>query len=215
NLCDKVGANYLDVKKGLGSDSRIGKKFLNAGIGYGGSCFPKDVRALSMIGQDAGLPLPLVEQIERTNDNQKLILVHKIKEYFASIGRTDLSGIKLAIWGLAFKAGTDDMREAPSITIINELLKENVKIHASDPVAIDTSKQIFGDTIAYQEMYECLDGADALLVLTEWPVFSEPDFKRMKALLRAPVIFDGRNLYRQTQMEAHGFKHLGIGVRHT
>lgn len=215
NLCDKVGANYLDVKKGLGSDSRIGKKFLNAGIGYGGSCFPKDVRALSMIGQDAGLPLPLVEQIERTNDNQKLILVKKIKEYFNSIGKTDLNGIKLAVWGLAFKAGTDDMREAPSITIINELLKENVKIHASDPVAFETSKQIFGNTIAYQEMYDCLDGADALLVLTEWPVYSEPDFKRMKSLLKEPVIFDGRNLYRQTQMEAHGFKHFGMGVRHT
>lgn len=215
NLCDKVGANYLDVKKGLGSDSRIGKKFLNAGIGYGGSCFPKDVRALSMIGQDAGLSLPLVEQIERTNDNQKLILVNKIKEYFKSIGKTDLNGIKLAVWGLAFKAGTDDMREAPSITIINELLKENVKIHASDPVAFETSKQIFGDTIAYQEMYEVLDGADALLVLTEWPVYSEPDFKKMKSLLKAPVIFDGRNLYRQTQMETNGFTHFGMGVRHT
>lgn len=214
NLCDKVGANYLDVKKGMGTDSRIGKKFLNAGIGYGGSCFPKDVRALGMIARDAGIVLPLVEQVERTNDDQKEILVHKVKEYFKAKGK-DLKDVKLAVWGLAFKAGTDDMREAPSITIINELLKEGVKIHASDPVAFETSRPIFGDSIAYEEMYKVLEGADALLVLTEWPVYSEPDFDRMKSLLKEPVIFDGRNLYRDTQMKANGFKHFGVGVTHS
>lgn len=213
NLCDKVGANYLDVKKGMGTDSRIGKKFLNAGIGYGGSCFPKDVRALSMIAHDAGIALPLIEQVERTNNDQKKILVHKVKEYFKAKGK-DLKDVKLAVWGLAFKAGTDDMREAPSITIINELLKEGVKIHASDPVAFETSRPIFGDSIAYEDMYKVLEGADALLVLTEWPVYSEPDFDRMKSLLKEPVIFDGRNLYRETQMKAYGFKQFGIGVTH-
>jgi UDPglucose 6-dehydrogenase len=213
NLCDRVGANYLDVKKGMGTDSRIGKKFLNAGIGYGGSCFPKDVRALGMIARDAGIVLPLVEQIERTNDHQKTVLVQKVKDYFKAAGKS-LKGAKLAVWGLAFKAGTDDMREAPSITIIHELLKEGAKIHASDPVASETSRLIFGDTIAYEDMYQVLEGADALLVLTEWPVYSEPDFDRMKSLLKEPVIFDGRNLYRETQMKASGFKHFGIGVHH-
>jgi UDPglucose 6-dehydrogenase len=213
NLCDRVGANYLDVKKGMGTDSRIGKKFLNAGIGYGGSCFPKDVRALGMIARDAGIVLPLVEQIERTNDHQKTVLVQKVKDYFKAAGKS-LKGAKLAVWGLAFKAGTDDMREAPSITIIHELLKEGAKIHASDPVASETSRLIFGDTISYEDMYQVLEGADALLVLTEWPVYSEPDFDRMKSLLKEPVIFDGRNLYRETQMKANGFKHFGIGVHH-
>lgn len=214
NLCDTVGANYLDVKKGLGSDSRIGKKFLNAGIGYGGSCFPKDVRALGMIARDAGLTLPLVEQIEKTNDSQKAVLVHKVKAYFKKQGR-DLKGMKLAVWGLAFKAGTDDMREAPSITIIRELQKEGVVIHASDPVATETGHQVFGDSIKYEDMYAAAQDAEALLVLTEWPEFSEPDFDRLKKSLKQPVIFDGRNLYRDSQMTANGFTHFGVGVSHS
>lgn len=214
NLCDSVGANYLDVKRGLGSDSRIGKKFLNAGIGYGGSCFPKDVRALGMIARDAGIVLPLVEQVERTNDAQKEILVHKVREYFRSKGREDLKDVKLAVWGLAFKAGTDDMREAPAITIVRELQKAGARIHASDPVAFETAHRVFGDSIQYEDMYVAADGADALLVLTEWPVFTEPDFVRLKQLLREPVIFDGRNLYRDSQMRAHGFRHFGVGVSH-
>ena len=214
NLCDAVGANYLDVKKGLGTDSRIGKKFLNAGIGYGGSCFPKDVRALSMIAQDAGIRLPLVEQVESTNNHQKEVLVEKVKDYFAK-NNIDIKGSKLAVWGLAFKAGTDDMREAPSITIINQLLQAGARIHAADPVAFETSRHIFKDTITYEDMYTVLDNADALLVLTEWSEYSEPDFDKMKSLMKSPVIFDGRNLYRDSQMKTNQFIHFGVGVSHS
>lgn len=210
NLCDVMGANYMDVKHGLGSDSRIGKQFLNAGIGYGGSCFPKDVRALEQIAKDINHPLDLINQIEKTNNRQKIILVKIIKKHYKS---ESLKGKTFAVWGLAFKAGTDDMRDAPSIPIINTLLKEGAIIKAHDPVASKTASEYFSDRIEYHENhYTPLKGADALLIFTEWPVYRESDFSTIKEYLKTPVIFDGRNIYNQKLLEKQGFQCYGIGT---
>ena len=209
NLCDVLGANYEDVRHGLGTDSRIGRKFLYAGIGYGGSCFPKDVRALTQIAADAGYNAPLLNEIEYTNDRQKERMLRMLEKHY---GTTDFSGRVFAAWGLAFKPGTDDMREAPSITILKHLVAHGAKIQASDPVAEETARVVFGDSITYTDMYSALKDADALLLLTEWPMYAEPDFDRMKSLLKTPIMFDGRNVHEREAMQKIGFEYYGIGT---
>lgn len=209
NLCDVLGANYEDVRHGLGTDSRIGRKFLYAGIGYGGSCFPKDVRALTQIAADAGYEAPLLNEIERTNDRQKERLLRMLEKHY---GTTDFTGKIFAAWGLAFKPGTDDMREAPSITILKYLVEKGAKIQASDPVAEETARVVFGDSIQYTDMYSALKGADALLLLTEWPMYAEPDFDRIKSELKEPLLFDGRNVHEREAMQKIGIQYYGIGT---
>ncbi|MCB1323332.1 MAG: UDP-glucose/GDP-mannose dehydrogenase family protein, partial [Leptospiraceae bacterium] len=192
----------------MGTDSRIGRKFLNAGIGYGGSCFPKDVRALVHLAEDINYDAPLIQEIENTNDRQKLRLVDIIRGHYAG---ESLKGKTFAVWGLAFKAGTDDMRDAPSIAIVKALLADGVRIKASDPVAKETAQVEFGDSIEYTEMYDALNDADALLVLTEWPMYLEPDFDSMRAKLKQPLIFDGRNIYNRAAMDRLNFQYYSIG----
>ncbi len=209
NLCDVLNANYEDVRHGLGTDSRIGRKFLYAGIGYGGSCFPKDVRALTQIAGDAGYNAPLLNEIEATNDRQKERLIRLLEQHY---GTTDFTGKTFAAWGLAFKPGTDDMREAPSITILKHLVSKGAKIQASDPVAEETARVVFGDSIEYTDMYSALNNADALLLLTEWPMYAEPDFDRIKDALKEPLVFDGRNLYERSAMHKIGMQYYGIGT---
>ena len=207
NLCEKLGANVDDVRKGIGSDSRIGKRFLFAGIGYGGSCFPKDVQALSKSANDADYDFKILNAVMEINQSQKLKLLYKMKDYFG-----DLEGKTVAIWGLAFKPYTDDIREAPSIYNINELLQAGAKVQAYDPEAMENIKKIYGDRISlYEDEYEALEGADVLLIITEWPVFRQPDFDLMTKKLKQKVIFDGRNLYPTKQMQEMGFKYISIG----
>ncbi|WCL50277.1 UDP-glucose dehydrogenase family protein [Leptospira sp. GIMC2001] len=211
NLCDAVGANYEDVRKGMGTDSRIGRQFLYAGIGYGGSCFPKDVQALIKTSQESGSPVRIIEMVEEVNESQKTILLSKILKHYNT---EDLSGKTFGIWGLAFKPGTDDMREAPSIPLILELHKRGAKIQAFDPVAKETSEYYFKGKVEYKENpYEAIKGADALLLVTEWREFREPDFTKIKSLLTSPVIFDGRNQYKPKNMEKLGFSYYSIGTR--
>ncbi|HMV45053.1 MAG TPA: UDP-glucose/GDP-mannose dehydrogenase family protein [Leptospiraceae bacterium] len=210
NLCDKVGANYEDVRNGMGTDSRIGKKFLYAGIGYGGSCFPKDVRALIKTAKDVGTPIRIIEVVEDVNEKQKVKILAKIEAHFKG---ESLRGKTFAVWGLAFKPDTDDMREAPSIPIITELHRLGVNLQVYDPEAEETSKYYFNGKVKYATgAYEALEGAEALLLLTEWREFREPDFGRVKNLLTKHVIFDGRNLYKKPQMKRLGFTHYGIGM---
>ena len=207
NLCEKLGANVDDVRKGIGSDSRIGKRFLFAGIGYGGSCFPKDVQALSKSANDADYDFKILNAVMEINQSQKLKLLYKMKDYFG-----DLEGKTVAIWGLAFKPYTDDIREAPSIYNINELLQAGAKVQAYDPEAMENIKKIYGDRISlYEDEYEALEGADVLLIITEWPVFRQPDFDLITKKLKQKVIFDGRNLYPTKQMQEMGFKYISIG----
>ncbi len=210
NLCDTVGANYEDVRNGMGTDSRIGKKFLYAGIGYGGSCFPKDVRALIKTAKDVGSRIRIIEIVEAVNEAQKTKMLSKIEKHYKN---QSLKGKTFAIWGLAFKPGTDDMREAPSIPIINELYKEGAVLKVYDPEAHNTSEIYFKGKVEYKDDAEsCLQSADALLLLTEWPEFREPDFDKIKKELNSPVIFDGRNLYKKSLMKKFGFTHYGIGL---
>lgn len=207
NLCEKLGANVDDVRKGIGSDSRIGKRFLFAGIGYGGSCFPKDVQALSISAKNADYNFEILNAVMEINQSQKLKLFYKMKDYFG-----DLEGKTIAIWGLAFKPYTDDIREAPSIYNINELLQAGANVQAYDPEAMENIKKIYGDQInLYEDEYDALEGADALLIITEWPVFRQPDFDLMIKKLKQKVIFDGRNLYPTQQMQEMGFKYTSIG----
>ncbi len=208
NLCDLWGAQYSQVQKGLGSDSRIGHQFLNAGIGYGGSCFPKDVRAISLFANSVGHPAELIDTINRINEEQKKRFVKLIETHYQ---KDDFSGLRFAIWGLSFKPGTDDMRSAPSITIIRELLARGAEVSANDPEAMEKARSILQEEICYKEMYETLKEADALLLLTEWSVYHEPDFERMRTLLKEPVIFDGRNIYDPNVLAELGFNSYGIG----
>jgi UDPglucose 6-dehydrogenase len=210
NLCDQVGANYEDVRRGIGSDSRIGNKFLHAGIGYGGSCFPKDVRALIKTSKNYGVTMRLIEMVEKVNEDQKMLLYKKIKAHF---GNQSLKGKKFAVWGLAFKPQTDDMREAPSIPLLQTLFEEGVELHVYDPAAHETSLLFFKDKVKYAEdPYDVFNDAEALLLLTEWRIFREPDFDRIKELMKTPIIFDGRNQYTKKIMQKFGFTHYGIGV---
>ncbi len=211
NLCDRLGADINMVRLGIGSDSRIGMNYLFPGIGYGGSCFPKDVQALIRIGRDIGVPLQIPTAVEAVNARQKSVLIDKIVQYF---GDHDLSDKVFAIWGLAFKARTDDVREAPSLVVCGTLLQLGARLQAFDPVAIETFNAKFGDNpriIYTASNYEALKGADALIVCTEWNEFRRPNWGRMKSLMRAPLIFDGRNIYEPNIMRLEGFEYRSIG----
>ena len=210
NLCEKVGADAEMVRVGVSTDSRIGNKFLFPGLGYGGSCFPKDVKALIKTGADYGVDMSIIKSADGVNKKQRNLFVDKI---IAKFGK-DLTGKTFGVWGLAFKPKTDDMREAPAITIINELLKMGAKVKAYDPKAMTLAKRIFGDKITYcQKSYETLDGADAMLLLTEWNEFRRPDFERIKGLLKTPIIFDGRNQYNGERLTQSGFEYVCVGKR--
>jgi len=209
-LCEATGADISEVRIGIGSDTRIGYKFIYPGVGYGGSCFPKDVKALIHMFQDNNLNPQLLEAVEEINKDQKLVLVDKIKKHFGD----NLQGLTFAVWGLSFKPKTDDMREAPSITIINALINAGAKIQAYDPAAMKKAEHIFGNqpNISYsQDEYKALQNADAMLLLTEWHQFRYPDFGKIKSILRQPVIFDGRNQYEPKTMKELGFTYYSIG----
>ncbi|MCE4554978.1 UDP-glucose dehydrogenase family protein [Roseateles cellulosilyticus] len=209
-LAEKVGADIELVRRGIGSDPRIGYQFLYAGAGYGGSCFPKDVKALVKAASDAGIPLKVLTAVEEANERQKRVLVDKVVERFGD----DLKGRRFAIWGLAFKPNTDDMREAPSLVIIDELTKRGATLAAYDPVSMPETARVLGardDVTLVQRAEAALQGADALLIVTEWKEFRTPDFDGIKAALKAPVVFDGRNLYEPKLMKTLGIEHHGIG----
>ncbi len=206
-LCERVGADVDMVRKGLGADRRIGYPFLFPGVGYGGSCFPKDVKALVATARDFGIEFDLLRAVERTNDAQKRLLLHKAIKHYG-----DLSGKHFAVWGLAFKPRTDDMRDAPSLVMIEGLLGKGATLAAHDPVATHVAKRHFGDRVRYTETpYEALDGADGLFVLTEWNEFRRPDFDRMKKTMKQAVVFDGRNVFDPVRMRERGFVYFGIG----
>jgi len=210
NLCEIMGADVNLVRKGIGSDMRIGNKFIYPGVGYGGSCFPKDVKALVKTAQDHGYQMRILEAVEAVNEDQKHVLSNKVIGHF---GKT-LAGKTFGIWGLSFKPKTDDMREAPSVVIINNLLALGAKVIAYDPVAMEEAKHQLGDTITYaQDQYEVLNNADALLLVTEWPEFRLPNFEIMKKCMKDKVIFDGRNQYDADEVRGHGFAYYSIGVK--
>lgn len=208
NFCEKVGANVDLVRKGMGADSRIGKRFLFPGIGYGGSCFPKDVNALIKTSEEHNSPIRLLKVVDEVNREQKLVLVKKVLSHF----NNEIKGKKFAIWGLAFKPNTDDMREAPSIYIIKELVKLGAKVSAYDPAAMENAKFYLDEILDYcNDQYEALKDAEALLILTEWNEFRNPDFEKIKNELKAPIIFDGRNIFDVEKMEELGFVYYSIG----
>ena len=208
NLCELVGANVDEVRKGIGTDSRIGKRFLFAGIGYGGSCFPKDVQALAKTSAENDYEFKILDSVMKVNDKQKTKLIPHLTKHF----KGDLAGKKIAMWGLAFKPYTDDIREAPALYNIDALLELGASVSAYDPEAMGHVKQLLGDKITFtKNPYEALEGADALLIVTEWPQFRTPDFERMDSLLKNKVIFDGRNLYELNQMQELGYTYYSIG----
>ena len=210
NFCEKTGANVDLVRKGMGSDTRIGKRFLFPGIGYGGSCFPKDVNALIKTSIDFGSELKLLTLVDKINKEQRLRFFTKILNHFNG----DLKGKKFAVWGLAFKPNTDDMREAPSVPVINLLLESGVRVKAFDPASMENAKFYLDNKIDYaQNMYDALPESDALIIFTEWNEFRNPHFKKVKSLLKKPVIFDGRNVYDLDDMEEFGFTYYSIGRR--
>jgi UDPglucose 6-dehydrogenase len=209
NLCEIVGADINLVRNGIGSDSRIGNKFIYPGIGYGGSCFPKDVQALIRTGSEFNYDLRILKAVEDVNNDQKLVVFNKIKNYF----KGDLKGKTIAIWGLSFKPQTDDMREAPALKIVKNLLEAGAKVKAYDPIAMNEAKHHFGDTISYyNDLHEALIDADCLAILTEWPEFKFPNFKIVRKLLNTPALFDGRNIYDKNEMKELGFDYFCIGV---
>jgi UDPglucose 6-dehydrogenase len=209
-LCELVGADVDLVRKGIGSDERIGRRFLFPGIGYGGSCFPKDVKALVKSSQDVNYDFKILKAVEEVNENQKLTLIPRLKEFFGS-----LDGKTIAIWGLAFKPNTDDIREAPALIMIDELVKEGANIKAFDPEAMNNVRALYDDeNITFCEtQYDALKKADALIIATEWPEFRTPDFEKMQALLKSKVVFDGRNVFDLDKMEKLGFYYSSIGRR--
>ena len=208
NLCEKIGANVDAVRIGIGSDSRIGKRFLFPGIGYGGSCFPKDVKALSKISADADSNLRILDAVMQINATQKTIITQKIKSYY----KGGLEGKTFGVWGLAFKPNTDDMREAPSIDIIEDLLQEGASVKVFDPAAMETAKSILGGKVEYSDnLYAAIENVDALIIATEWTVFRTPSFSKMKTLMKDNVIFDGRNLFDLDLMGRKGFYYNSIG----
>ena len=209
NLCEIMGADVNMVRRGIGSDSRIGSKFIYPGVGYGGSCFPKDVKALIKTAKDNHYNMRILNAVEEVNDFQKSVLFNKVNTHF----NNQLKGKTFAIWGLAFKPKTDDMREAPSLVIIENLLKAGANVVAYDPVAAHEAKRILGDTISYsEEMYDTLTKADALLIITEWPEFRSPDFDEISKRLNNKVIFDGRNIFDFNEMKNMGYNYYCIGV---
>ena len=208
NFCEKVGADVDAVRAGIGSDTRIGKRFLFPGIGYGGSCFPKDVQALAKSGKEEGYDFQILDSVMRVNKKQKTALIPKIKEYFNG----DLKGKKVALWGLAFKPDTDDIREAPALYLIDELIKEGAKVSAYDPEAMANVQERIGDKISYAlDAYDACDEADFLVIATEWSVFRNPDFTKMSAKLKNKIVFDGRNLYDLDYMIKQGYTYISIG----
>ena len=210
NLCDLLGADINHVRKGIGSDSRIGSKFLYPGTGYGGSCFPKDVKALIKTAHDHGYELNVVKAVEKANDYQKDVIFNKMKLFF----KNNLTNKTIGIWGLSFKPKTDDIRESSSIYLIGKLLNEGVRIQAYDPAAVNETEKIFGNKILFAvEPYEALSGADAMALMTEWSEFHLPDFRKMANLMKGKVIFDGRNIYDPAEIKKMGFKYFGIGRR--
>lgn len=210
NLCEIMGADVNMVRKGIGSDTRIGTKFIYPGVGYGGSCFPKDVKALIKTAKENGYNMRILNSVEDVNEAQKEVLFSKVKSHF----KGDLKGKKFALWGLSFKPKTDDMREAPSLVIIEKLLKEGASVVAYDPVAMHEAQRILGDKITYStEMYATLDGADALLIITEWPEFRVPDFDELNKRLKNKVMFDGRNIFDPVDMKNNGYSYYCIGVK--
>ena len=209
NLCEIVGANVNMVRRGIGSDRRIGKYFIYPGTGYGGSCFPKDVKAIIKTADEYGYKMSVLTAVEDVNDRQKSILFGKAMKYFDK----DLKGKQFAIWGLSFKPQTDDMREAPSLVVIRKLLEAGATVKAYDPVASEEAKRILGDSIEYtNDQYEALIDADGLFLITEWPEFKFPNYKIMKKLMRKHVIFDGRNIYDVQDIKEEGFDYFGIGI---
>ena len=208
NYCEKVGADVDKVRVGMGTDSRIGNRFLFPGIGYGGSCFPKDVKALQKAGKDKAYDFKILDAVIEVNEKQKTILLPKIENFFNG----DLSNKKIAIWGLAFKPETDDVREAPAIYLMNELLNKNAVLSVYDPEAMPNIEKKFGNTLNYcNSMYEALENADALVICTEWSIFRAPDFQKVKQLLKQHVIFDGRNLYDVEEVKREGISYISIG----
>jgi UDPglucose 6-dehydrogenase len=208
NLCEILGADIEQVRKGMGSDNRIGPKFLYAGPGFGGSCFPKDLRAAISTGREVGYKLEILDSVVAVNERQKKKLGEKVLAHF----KGDLKGKRIAVWGLAFKPGTDDIREAPALVLIDQLLAAGASVVATDPVAMEVVRKQLGDRIQYEENnYECAKGADALVLVTEWREFRGPAFERLKTLLKQPVIFDGRNIWSPTELRAAGFTYYGMG----
>lgn len=208
NLCEELGADVDDVRRGVGLDSRIGKAFLFPGVGYGGSCFPKDVRALIHMASQVNVSNAILRAVDETNEAQKRVLLAKALRHFGG----GLKGRRFAVWGLAFKPRTDDMREAPSIALIEGLLEGGARVESHDPEAMQQARRRFGDRIGYHAVnYDALEGADGLFIVTDWEEFRQPDFERMRRLLRVPVIFDGRNLYDLEVVREHGFTYYAIG----
>jgi UDPglucose 6-dehydrogenase len=209
NFCEIVGADINMVRRGIGSDSRIGNKFIYPGIGYGGSCFPKDVKALIKSAKENDYNLRLLQAVEAVNEDQKSVLFNKLFAHY----NQDIKGKTIAIWGLSFKPHTNDMREAPSLVIIKKLLAQGAKVNAYDPVAMEEAKHFLGDTITYSvDPYDALIGADCLLLVTEWPEFKVPNFEVIKSRLSAPLLFDGRNIYDSHEIKLKGFEYFCIGV---
>ncbi len=210
NLCEIMGADVNMVRKGIGSDARIGTKFIYPGVGYGGSCFPKDVKALIKTAKENKYDMRILNAVENVNESQKEVLFDKVKKHFNG----DLKGKKFALWGLSFKPKTDDMREAPSLVIIDKLLKEGASVVAYDPVAMNEAKHTLKDTVEYaMDMYDTLNKADALLIVTEWPEFRVPDFDEVSNRLNEKVLFDGRNIFDPQDMKKLGYSYYCIGVR--
>lgn len=209
NICEQVGADINEVRKGIGHDARIGFSFLFPGVGYGGSCFPKDVRALASLAAEHGVEPRILRTVDETNDQQKNVLFRKLRDYFGG----DLTGRTIAVWGLSFKPRTDDIREAPSLVLIQSLLAAGATVKAHDPVAIENVRREIGDAVEYcVHHYDCCNCADALAIVTEWNEFRNPDFDYIKLKMKAPVIFDGRNLYDRRKMAARGFHYSGVGL---
>ena len=209
NICARVGANIDSVRRGIGSDARIGMRFLFAGIGYGGSCFPKDVKAIVQTAADAGYDFRILKAVDQVNESQKRLLVELIRRRFGQ----DLRGRRFALWGLSFKPNTDDMREAPALAVVDGLLEAGAAVTAYDPEAMEEAKRHhFGDRISYVDVpMEALKGADALVLVTEWNEFRRPDFEAMKDAMKTPIVFDGRNIYPRGTMEKLGFEYFGVG----
>jgi UDPglucose 6-dehydrogenase len=208
NLCELVGADVNMVRKGIGSDPRIGPKFLYPGTGYGGSCFPKDVKALIKTSDEYGYSLRVLKAVEEVNDDQKSVLFNKLSKFY----NNDLKGKKIAMWGLSFKPNTDDMREAPALVLIEKLLQAGCSVVAYDPVAMHESERRIGNSISYADTpYNALDGADALMLVTEWTEFRYPDWNDVKKRLKTPLILDGRNIYDRNEMKELGFHYHCIG----
>jgi UDPglucose 6-dehydrogenase len=208
NLCERMQADINDVRRGIGHDSRIGFAFLFPGVGYGGSCFPKDVRALASIAKSVGLEPTILDAVDAVNTRQKSVVPDKIEKHFGG----QLAGRTVAVWGLAFKPRTDDIREAPALTLIDRLLAGGAKVQVHDPEALENVRRQYGEKLSYFEQpYGALEGADVLAIMTEWKQFVQPDFAVMRKLMKSPVIFDGRNLYSTSQMKAAGFAYHSIG----